>query len=189
VKVNTIGKAIKQLRIFIKDCVKRKIIPSIDLSDCKIPEEEADAIYLTCEEIGQIYHLDLSEHPELITYRDLFVLSCLTGLRFSDFTALEPEDLQQDLLYKKQEKSVHWVVIPMRKEAKEIFTRQFREQIQRISNVKFNEKIKLIAKMAGNGYAVKFSYHKGNNMIEEKRPKWGWITSPQPGDHFVQMNF
>ena len=188
-KVNTIGKTIKQLRIFIKDRIKRKIIPPIDLSDYKIPEEESDAIYLSHEEIGQIYHLDLSERPELIPYRDLFVLGCLTGLRFSDFSALEPEDLQQDLLYKKQEKSVHWVVIPMRKEAKEIFTRQFRAEIPKISNVKFNEKIKLIAKMAGIGYTVKFSYHKGNKMIEEKRPKWAWITSHTARRSFARMNF
>jgi integrase len=145
-KVNTIGKTIKHFRIFIKDRVKRKIIPPIDLSDYKIPEEESDAIYVTYEEIGKIYHLDLSKNPELIPYRDLFVLACLTGLRFSDFSALERDDLQQDMLYKKQEKSVHWVVIPMRKEAKEIFTRQFREHIAVISNIKFNENIKLIAK-------------------------------------------
>ena len=188
-KVNTIGKTIKQLRIFIKDRIKRKIIPPIDLSDYKIPEEESDAIYLSHEEIGQIYHLDLSKYPELIPYRDLFVLGCLTGLRFSDFSALEPEDLQQDMLYKKQEKSVHWVVIPMRKEAKEIFTRQSRAKIPKISNVKFNEKIKLIAKMAGIGHIVKFSYHKGNKMVEEKKPKWGWITSHTARRSFCTNEF
>jgi hypothetical protein len=54
-KINTIGKTIKQLRIFIKDRVRRKIIAPIDLTDYKIPEEEIDAIYLTYEEIGKIY--------------------------------------------------------------------------------------------------------------------------------------
>lgn len=97
---NTIGKTIKQLRIFIKDRVKRKIIPAIDLSDYKIPEEETDAIYLTYEEIGCLYNLDLSECPELEPYRRWFVLACLTGLRFSDFSALGPEDLLQDMLYR-----------------------------------------------------------------------------------------
>jgi integrase len=188
-RVNTIGKTIKQFRIFIKDRVKRRIIPAIDLTDYKIPEEESDAIYLTNEEIGKIYHLDLSEHPELIPYRDLFVLGCLTGLRFSDFSALEPEDLQQDMLYKKQEKSVHWVVIPMRNEAKEIFTRQFREQIPIISNVKFNENIKIIAKMAGLSSLVKFSYRKANKMVEEKKPKCQWVTSHTARRSFCTNEF
>ena len=46
-KLNTIGKTVKHFRVFIKDRVKRKIIPVIDLSDFKIREEESDAIYLS----------------------------------------------------------------------------------------------------------------------------------------------
>ena len=46
----------------------------------------------------------------------------MTGLRFSDFSILQPDDLRNDLLYKKQEKSEHWVVIPLREEAKTIFS-------------------------------------------------------------------
>ena len=87
-KINSIGKTIKQLRIFVRDRTKRKIIPPIDLSDYKIPEEEADAIYLTLEEIARIYKTDLDGFPYLVEYRDLFVLACLTGLRFSDFSIL-----------------------------------------------------------------------------------------------------
>jgi hypothetical protein len=87
-KVNTIGKTIKQLRIFIKDQVRRKIIAPIDLTDFKIPEEEADAIYLTQAEIAAIYNADLSRHAYLKEYRDLFVLACLTGLRFAQRYAI-----------------------------------------------------------------------------------------------------
>ncbi len=65
-KVNTIGKTIKQLRIFVKDRVRRKIILPIDLTNFKIPEEETDAIYLSFEEIGKIYSADLSKSPHLL---------------------------------------------------------------------------------------------------------------------------
>src|SRR6185437_11219043 len=135
--------------VIYRSQVKRKIIPAIDLSDYKIPEEETDAIYLTYEEIGRVYNLDLSEQPELEPYRRWFVLACLTGLRFSDFSALRPEDLQQDMLYKKQQKSEHWVVIPLRKEAKEIITDQFKAELPYICNSDFNKRIKELAKMAG----------------------------------------
>jgi len=177
VRVNTIGKTIHQFRIFILDRVRRKIIPKIDLHDFKVPTEETDAIYLTFDEIGKIYVADLTDHPELMPARDLFVLGCLTGLRFSDFSALHPEDLRQNMLYKKQEKSVHWVVIPLRKEAKEIFTEQFKEAIPGICNAQFNKKVKEIAKLAGLHETIKFSYRKGNKQIEVKRPKWAWVTS------------
>ena len=171
-RLNTIGKTIKHLRGFIKDRMKRKIIPHIDLTDFKIPEEDSDAIYLTHEEIAKIYQTDLSNHPNLIEYRDLFVLACLTGLRFSDFTTLRPEDLQKRMLYKKQEKSDHWVIIPLRHEAKIIFTRQFKERIPELTNPEFNKHIKTIGKLAGITKLVKFSYKKGNKNVVVTRPKY-----------------
>ena len=90
-KINSIGKTIKQLRIFIRDRIKRKIMTPIDLSDFNIPEEEADAIYLTFEEIKKIYETDLTDFKYLEQYRNFFVLACLTGLRFSDFSTLRFE--------------------------------------------------------------------------------------------------
>ncbi len=188
-RLNTIGKTIKHLRGFIKDRVKRKIIPSIDLTDFKIPEEESDAIYLTHEEIAKIYQTDLSDHQNLIEYRDLFVLACLTGLRFSDFSNLRPEDLQKDMLYKKQEKSDHWVVIPLREEAKQIFTRQFKEKIPTLTNPEFNRHIKTIGKLAGIMKLVKFSYKKGNKNITVTKPKFDWITSHTARRSFCTNEF
>ncbi|MBW7913561.1 MAG: phage integrase SAM-like domain-containing protein, partial [Taibaiella sp.] len=91
-KTSTIGRTIKKLRMFIKDRVRRKIIQPIDMSEFKILDEETDAIYLAYEEISKIYYADLSAQPHLIQYRDLFVLGCLTGLRFSDYTTLRYED-------------------------------------------------------------------------------------------------
>lgn len=188
-KLNTIGKTIKHLRGFIKYRVKRKIISSIDLTDFKIPEEECDAIYLTHEEIATLYQTDLSEHPHLIEYRDLFVLACLTGLRFSDFSTLRPEDLQRDMLYKKQEKSDHWVIIPLRHEAKLIFTRQFRNRIPQLTNPEFNRHIKTIGKLAGIMRLIKFSHKKGNQNIVETRPKYEWITSHTARRSFCTNEF
>lgn len=188
-KLNTIGKTIKHLRGFLKDLVKRKIIAPIDLTDFKIPEEESDAIYLSHQEIATIYQTNLSDHPYLIEYRDLFVLACLTGLRFSDFSTLKPEDLQRDMLYKKQEKSDHWVIIPLREEAKHIFTRQFKERIPALTNPEFNRHIKTIGKLAGLNRSIKFSYKKRNKSIEVIKPKYDWITSHTARRSFCTNEF
>jgi len=115
--------------------VKRKIIAPIDLIDFKIPEEECDAIYLSHQEIATVYQTDLSAHLHLIEYCDLFVLGCLTGLRFSDFSTLKPEDLQRDMLYKSKRSRITGVIIPLREEAKHIFTRQFKELIPALTNL------------------------------------------------------
>ncbi|MBN9299829.1 MAG: site-specific integrase [Filimonas sp.] len=176
-KLNSIGKTIKQLRIFLRDRMKRKLIAHIDLSDFKIPEEEPDAIYLTWEEVGRIFRLDLSEKPHLEKYRDLFVLGCQTGLRFSDFTSIKPEDIRGGFIHKEQEKTDKPVVIPLMDAAREILLNRFGAQMPHVSSPKFNEAIKELARMAGITELVKHTHKKGNKNIVEVRPKYEWVTS------------
>lgn len=176
-KTATVGKTIKQLRIFIRDRIRRKIISPIDLSDFKILNEESDAIYLSWNEINQIYNTDLTDFPSLLPYRDVFVLGCFTGLRFSDFSNIKPEDIRKGMLHKKQEKSDHWVVIPLMDVANEILINRFKKVIPSVNNPDFNVNIKEIGRLAGICEAVKFSYKKGNKDIEIVKPKYGWITS------------
>lgn len=176
-KRNTMGKAIKHLRLFLKDRIRRKIIPPIDLSEYKVFEEVADATYLTSYEIETIYKLDLSLNPKLEIARDLLILGCLTGLRFSDFSSIKPEDIRNGKLHIKQQKSDHWVVIPLRPTAYEILIMKFKGQIPRTSNPEFNEDIKKVCRIAGIDEAIKFSYKKGNRDIEEIKPKYKWVTS------------
>lgn len=176
-KINTIGKTIKQLRIFLRNRMRKKIIPQIDLSDFKITEEAVDAIYLTWDEISKIYRVDLSRFPHLIDYRNMFVLGCLTGLRFSDFSTLKLTDVRNGMLHKKQGKSDHWVVIPLRKEAHKLFNNEFKKQIPVLTNAEFNRHIKTLGKLAGIDNSIEFSYKKGHKDIHVRKPKYAWITS------------
>lgn len=85
---------------------------------------DTDAIYLTEEEIKSIYHLDISslmkageiDSKSTIEYtRDLFIISCWTGLRRSDINRLEKAtfDLEAKLIHVTAEKTKQQVVIPM----------------------------------------------------------------------------
>jgi site-specific recombinase XerD len=176
-KTNTVGKNIKQLIIFLKNRKQKKIIPDLDTAGFKIPEEEADAIYLTPEEINQILFVDLSRIPHLQKYRDLLVFGCLTGLRFSDFSVIRADDVRDGMLYKKQCKTKHWVVIPLRDEANYIFVNNFKRNIPNISNPDFNYYIKEVGRVAGLFQPVKHSYLKGSRNFVETKPKYHWITS------------
>ncbi len=188
-KVNTIGKIIKKFRSFIKDRAKRKVITSVDLSEFIVPEEETDAIYLSYEEVEKIYTTDLSQYPHLVEYRNLFVLACLTGLRFSDFSVLKPEDLRNNRLYKKQNKSDNWVVVPLRQTAKDIFTEQFKDKIPALTNSEFNRHIKTVGKLAGISIPITFSYKKGSQTFVETREKYDWITTHTARRSFCTCEF
>ncbi len=46
-------------------------------------------------------------------YRDLFVLGCLTGFRFSDYSNIKPEEVRGGMLYVNQTKTLSTVVVPL----------------------------------------------------------------------------
>ena len=176
-KVNTVGKTIKQFRTFLRNRIRKGIIPPLDMDGWKILEEEVDAVYLNWDEIKKIFQVDLTRYPHLVDYRDDFVLGCMTGLRFSDFSKLMKDDLRGDMLYKKQQKSDHWVVIPLRPEAKKILDDRFNNNTPSPTNAEFNRHIKRIAELAGISENIKHSHKKGNKDIVEVKPKYAWITS------------
>jgi len=176
-KMNTIGRTIKQFRTFLRNRIRKRIIPEIDMNGWTILEEEIDAVYLTVAEITQVKTVDLSNYPELICHRNDFVVGCLTGLRFSDFSDLSATDIRGDYLYKKQEKSDRWVVIPLRTDAKKILLERFAKKIPVPSNAEFNLAIKSIARIAGINEQIKHSHKKGNKDIVKIKPKYEWITS------------
>jgi integrase len=90
---------------------------------------------------------------------------------------LESPDIRGDFLYKKQQKSCHRVVIPLRQAAKEIFKKRFKKDYEPLTNVEFNRHIKTICKLAGITERIKHTHTKGNKKIDEIKPKCEWITT------------
>lgn len=149
----------------------------MDLSAFKVMEEEVDAIYLSWKELSAIYHLDLSKQPQLEKYRDLFVLGCLTGFRFSDYSDIKPEEVRDGMLYVNQTKTHSTVVVPLKKDAKKILIDKYNMQMPQVSNVNLNYHIKEVARLAGIDDQIKITHKRGNKVTEEIKPKYAWVTS------------
>ena len=81
------------------------------------------------------------------------------------------------VIFKKQKKSNHWVVIPLRPAALKILRERFTKDIPPTNNSKFNKHIKTIAALAGINTVITFSYKKGNQQINETKAKYEWICS------------
>lgn len=59
------------------------------------PEEETENIYLNESELTAIYNLDkLSKQLEKV--RDMFLIVCYTGLRYSDLIRLTKDNITSD---------------------------------------------------------------------------------------------
>lgn len=142
--INTVGKQMKNLKAFMRDSIKRGITDYRDFSFLKVETEEVDSIYLNEKEIEAIYRTDLSELPHLDKYRDLFIIGCETGLRFSDFSKLKSGHIKGDFIRKKVAKTHKSIVIPISKLLREVLNKYNNNPPNDISLQRFNEYIKII---------------------------------------------
>ena len=89
-------------KTFLRHCVERDMIDSDILKyKPKFKIVENDVVYLTADELHRLYTADLSDmnvlKPEIVNaVRDVFVVQCLTGLRYSDMCNIYKENIQED---------------------------------------------------------------------------------------------
>lgn len=178
-KENTIGKQIKNLKIFLKDRMEQGIIPKIELKPFKTITEETDAIYLNEDELKSIYKLDYSDNKFLDEIRDLLIFGCFTGLRYSDLNRLQPGhfDRVNEVIQIKQTKVQRNVIIPFIDYVPEIL-KKYNYNLPKIHLNDFNREIKKICKKADINEMIILSWKKGPDEQEEKVfKKWELASS------------
>jgi len=148
--------------------------PSYD--DVFVKHENSFSIFLSMNKITRIYYYKgLTKKQEFI--RDLFVVGCLTALRFSDFSTLTPDNFTKDYIIKTTKKTKTKVVIPIHEYVREIYNKYEGNLFFGKSIQYFNRSIKSICKRVGFDDELKFSYTKGGKEIYEKRETWQLISS------------
>lgn len=178
--VNTIGGFIKHVKVFMNEAFDRQLTTNIEYKHKKFrtTEEETEHIYLSDDEIQILYKLDLAENPKLDNVRDMFILSCYTGLRYSDLIQLTNENLidKNSKLKIKTEKTGELVVIPLNKYIKEIIAKHNGLPNYSISNQKMNEYLKELGEKAELNENVLHSYTKGGTKKSDSQKKFQLIT-------------
>src|SRR5690606_7026043 len=114
----------------------------------KALKEDVHNIYLNEDELKKIIALDYNENKKLDRARDLFIIGCYTGLRFSDFSTLTPDNISKDLIKIKTQKTGVDVVIPILPEVKKILEKYNGKLPKAYCNQKMNEYLKLVAQKA-----------------------------------------
>lgn len=147
---NTVAKYIKTLKVFLNAATEEGHNSNMIFKNKKFsrPSEEVSKIYLTQSEIDKIYNLDLSDNPKLDKVRDLFIIGCYTGLRYSDFTELKPENIDGDIIKLKTRKTGENIAVPFSNKLKAIFEKYNNTFPSAISNQKMNEYLKEIGELA-----------------------------------------
>lgn len=176
---NTIGKKIQTLKIFLNEATERGINTNIKFKSnrFRVISEEAETIYLNEKELQQIYNLDLSDNSRLEKVRDLFLIGCWTGLRFSDWCKVSADKIKGNVIQIEQQKTSNKVAIPIHDIVKEILNKNKGVLPKNISNQKFNEYIKEIAKKAEITSIEHKAITKGGKRISLKYKKWELVSS------------
>jgi len=176
---NTIGKKIRFLKIVLNEATDRGINTNLAFKSkrFKAITEESDNIYLSVQEIEKITKLDLSNKPHLDKARDLFLVGCWTGLRFSDWHKVTPGNIENGFITLNQQKTGQPVVIPIHPTVKTLLDKYKGVLPKTISNQKFNEYVKQVAKMADFKEAITKQITRGGKQQTEIKPKWQLVTT------------
>jgi integrase len=175
---NSAGKVVRLLKGFVNYQIAKGVIPAIDMKNFKVVEEETDAVYLSEKELAVIYTLDLSDDKQLGKIRDVFIVGCFTGLRYSDLSTLSPEhiDLGNGNINLKQRKVHKAVVIPMIDYVPEIL-KKYNYDLPKIPSYIFNERVKELGQRAKLKQKIEIVRKKGKNREKKVFEKWEMISS------------
>ncbi|ULB33916.1 tyrosine-type recombinase/integrase [Proteiniphilum propionicum] len=177
---NTIGTRIKIVKTVLNYASEKKGVKYSDDFRKKSfakPSEETESIYLNVDELNAIDALVLLP-KSLDKVRDMFLIASDTGLRYSDVIRLTAENITEEGLIKIQtQKTGKTIYAPVTPRVKRIFKKYDYKLPKPISNQKYNQFIKDIAKMAGITAPVTRTHTTAGKLTTTTLPKYELVTS------------
>ena len=115
IAMNTHSKAMMEVMQVLKYAVKLKKLPASRLSELEFDtrREETDSIYLKETEVLELLQIRDFDDPIHEVVRDVFVIGCFTGMRFSDYTTIDAAAIQENRLSFIQQKTGGRVTLPI----------------------------------------------------------------------------
>lgn len=170
---NSFGFYIKNLKIFLNWAKEKGFHEFEYYRKWKIPNEDGkDHFFLKHDEILLLSKTTFE--PRLERVRDLFLMGCYCGLRYSDLVTLKPGHVIDGMISKVALKTNEPVKIPVIPELQELFNKYWSNEkpLPEISNQKGNEYLKELAKIAG--LQRKFNYTQKKNKTTEETIHEAW---------------
>ena len=177
---NTIVGYIEKTQSLIKRAAQYNYAIDITYSEIDLMTEPTNAVFLSMNEISRIYYYkfvnqDKRKAKERI--RDLFVVGCLTALRYSDYSTLTKDSFQNEYTVKRTKKTNVDVKVPAHDFVKEIFEKYKGNIPCNLCIQYFNKYLKVIMQEIGLDDKVTFSYTQGGELVTVTKEKWELISS------------
>lgn len=174
---NTIWHKTVSLKAVMKAANEQELTDNTKYKLFKNVSEESQAIALSENELDLLAHFDFSHSFRLERTRDLFLIGCWTGLRFSDFTRIREENIKNGMLTIQQQKTNEFVTIPLHPVFLRIWEKYKGILPSNISNQKFNDNLKDVCREAGLNEHVLKSITKGGKKQTTIYEKWQLVSS------------
>jgi site-specific recombinase XerD len=181
---NTIAKHFITLKSFLNEATERGINTNFAYKSKRFtaPQVETDTIYLDSNELNELFKLDLTQDSRLERVRDLFLVGCYTGLRFSDFSNISPNNIKGSLIEIRAQKTNDVVVIPIHPHLRQIMSKYVGKTANSlppsISNQKMNKYLKELGeKIEVLNSKIIISTTKGNLEVSRTFKKFEKIST------------
>ena len=177
---NTIGKHIQIIKLIMNEAMEMGFNNNIAHKSRRfvVLRENSDSIYLNKDELREIELFDLSRYPKLERVRDLFLVGCFTGLRYSDYSILKPENIRDGLIEITQVKTNDPVVIPVHDTVARIMAKYGGQLPRSLSNQKTNDYLKDLGEMIPClSKEVIRSFTKEGRRQQTRHEKWELLTT------------
>lgn len=178
--LNYVGAVLNGIKMLLKQAYAEGLHKNTDfqLRDLKKIEEEVDTVYLTYDELTTLYDLDLTHDVRLDRVRDLFLIGCYTGLRFSDYPELRPLNITFGgrILTVTTQKTAARVSIPLNPNVLAILAKYDGVPPRTMSNQKFNQYLKELGRVAELIAPVERTRTQGGIRLTLTAQKWKFDT-------------
>lgn len=191
---NTIGKQNKNLKAFFNWCFDKNIISKFSTKAFPTIMEDVDKIYLTENDLETLENLKI-EDPSYQVVRDLFLIGCETGLRFSDFIRLTDHDIRNNELHivpkKTRNQGVKKIIIPLSARFQKILKTYngIPPKFDRNQLTKFNKIIREICELAEFNDEIKFYRQIAGENLKITKKKFEEVSSHTCRRTFCTLKF
>lgn len=181
---NTKGRHIKSLKVLMgaSQLLGLHQNNQYKLKEFRVIKEGVKNIYLSLEELENLYNVDLTSKKEMEAARDVFLIGCFTALRYSDYSRLKPHHIATTasgtrVIRIKTKKTGDEVIIPFWHWMLDELIAKYPDGVPKTHEQKVNTLIKKVGAKAGIKESVTKVIYKGGDKFEVQVPKCDMIKT------------
>lgn len=179
---NTIATQYSVMKVWLTDAEEKGLITDKAFHHYSTKCYDVENIYLTEEEIQRLYNLDvtpleINSQSKVEETRDLFIVGCWTGLRYSDYSRMPTLNEERDTVTVHTQKTAKTIEIPLHPMVKAIYKKYGGQLPKPIDKGKAMKNLRLCAKQAGITETTSLRTIKGGREAIRTAEKWMFLKN------------